>query len=135
MKDDCPTRATLDAFATGALTDSASLETHVEGCAACAEQLESITRTHVQELIGSEGRRVEEASRLMLDPPKVAGALGTFAGYDVTEIAGKGAMGVVLKAYDPTLQRTVAIKVLSPSRAWDEESASRFLREARTIAA
>ena len=137
MSGECPARGTLEAFAAGELTasDSARLETHLEGCASCAQQLENITRTHLQELIGSQGRRVEDASRLVLDPPKAAGALGTFAGYDVTEIAGKGTMGVVLKAHDPTLQRTVAIKVLSPSRAWDEESASRFLREARTIAA
>lgn len=71
----------------------------------------------------------------LLDPPRVQGALGTFAGYDVTEIAGSGGMGLVLKARDPTLERTVALKILSPSRAWDEESVGRFLREARTIAA
>jgi Protein kinase domain len=137
MNSDCPARATLEAFASSALTaaDSARLETHIEGCVLCAQQLDTITRSQLEDLMGSEASRVDKASRLNLDPPKSPGAIGTFAGYDVTEIAGSGAMGVVLKAHDPTLQRTVAIKVLSPSRAWDQESAERFLREARTIAA
>ena len=137
MKADCPARAALEAFGSGALaaSDTASLETHLEDCSACAEQLESITRNQLHELIGPDAHRIQNAARLFLDPPKAPGALGVFAGYDIAEIVGSGAMGVVLKAYDRTLQRTVAIKVLSPSRAWDEESANRFLNEARTIAA
>jgi hypothetical protein len=131
MNADCPAPATLEAFASGRLSasDTRTLETHFENCWSCAEQLETITRGQLQALIGVEAPHMKAASHPFLDPR------GGFAGYDVTEIAGSGAMGVVLKAHDPTLQRTVAIKVLSPSRAWDEESVARFLREARTIAA
>src|SRR5688572_12938265 len=137
MNGDCPARAMLEAFASGGLSasDTSSLETHVEGCSTCAEQLERITRSQLHELIGPEPHRIKDSRHTFLEALKNPGPLGTFAGYDITEIVGSGAMGVVLKAYDPTLQRTVAIKVLSPSRAWDHESANRFLHEARTIAA
>jgi serine/threonine-protein kinase len=48
------------------------------------------------------------------DRPEV---LGTLGGYEVLEVIGQGGMGVVLKAFDPTLQRLVAIKVLAAAVA------------------
>jgi len=42
-------------------------------------------------------------------------------------------MGVVYEAYDPQIDRTVALKVLRPECCADESSVIRFLREARTI--
>ena len=44
-------------------------------------------------------------------------------------------MGVVLKAFDPTLHRSVAIKVLAPQLATSSSARQRFAREARAAAA
>jgi hypothetical protein len=57
--------------------------------------------------------------------------------FTVLETLGVGGMGVVVSAYDVTLDRKVAIKVLRPDRhdADPLESRSRLLREAQAMAA
>jgi serine/threonine protein kinase len=54
--------------------------------------------------------------------------LGRFRVLD--EIA-RGGMGVVLRSYDPTLDRELAVKLLSPDIAPDSDAARRFAQEAR----
>jgi len=58
--------------------------------------------------------------------------------YEIVGELGRGAMGVVHKGYDRSLDRHVAIKVISAARRLGEkqdESFARFQREARAIAA
>ena len=54
--------------------------------------------------------------------------------YEVTDEIGRGGMGVVFRARDVRLRRSVAIKLLPPELAFREEVRSRFLREAQTAA-
>ncbi len=54
--------------------------------------------------------------------------------YVILEEVGKGAMGRVLRAYDPRLQREVAIKELR-TEAMSAEATSRLVNEARAMAA
>ncbi|MCX6339135.1 MAG: protein kinase [Candidatus Aureabacteria bacterium] len=54
--------------------------------------------------------------------------------YEIVEEIGRGGMAVVYKGIQPSLNRTVAIKVLPASFAQDEEFIARFDREAETIA-
>ncbi len=68
-------------------------------------------------------------------------ALGGFgpgshvAGYLLEEQVGAGGMAVVFRAHDERLDRTVALKLLSPTLASDEAFRQRFMRESRAAAA
>ncbi len=70
-----------------------------------------------------------------LDPPQRSDSIGTLGAYQVTEVIGHGAMGVVLKAYDAKLGRYVAIKALLPDLAHRDHYVRSFLAESRAMAA
>ena len=55
--------------------------------------------------------------------------------YKIAGVLGRGGMGVVLKAYEPALARTVALKLLRPEFADNPSALARFAREARATAA
>jgi serine/threonine protein kinase len=59
----------------------------------------------------------------------------TIGHYRLVELIAVGGMGVVYRGEDVALHRPVAIKLLSPHIAADEEYRARFLREARVAAA
>lgn len=54
--------------------------------------------------------------------------------YDLEEEIGRGSMGVVYRAVDRRLERTVAIKFLAPELTRDPKACQRFEREARLAA-
>jgi tRNA A-37 threonylcarbamoyl transferase component Bud32/HAMP domain-containing protein len=51
--------------------------------------------------------------------------------YQIDEMSGEGAMARVYKAYDPKIDRTLAIKALKAHLLADDEYRARFLREAK----
>jgi predicted Ser/Thr protein kinase len=55
----------------------------------------------------------------------------TLKNYQVEEILGKGGMGVVYRARDTRLNRSVALKVLRPEVVQDPDRRRRFIQEAR----
>jgi serine/threonine protein kinase len=54
--------------------------------------------------------------------------------YQIIEELGRGGMGVVYRAYQPSLNRHVAVKILPPQLGFDQQFVDRFLREARAAA-
>ena len=59
----------------------------------------------------------------------------TFGGYYIVELVGSGGMGLVYRAEQRILGRTVALKVIRPEIADSGDYRARFLREARFAAA
>ncbi len=59
----------------------------------------------------------------------------TLGKYQIMELAGKGGMAAVYKAYQPSLNRYVALKVLPAYLAQDEQFVARFMQEALAAAA
>ncbi|XZE20706.1 protein kinase domain-containing protein [Pirellulaceae bacterium SH449] len=70
-----------------------------------------------------------------LGPTDDPESLGRIGGYEVTGVVGAGGMGVVLKAHDCSLDRIVAIKIISPHLATSGSARKRFAREAKAAAA
>jgi serine/threonine protein kinase len=66
------------------------------------------------------------------DDPRMMGRIGT---YEIVGLLGRGGMGVVFKAFDPSLNRYVAIKMLAPMLIPSAVFKQRFLREAQSAAA
>lgn len=61
--------------------------------------------------------------------------MGRIGRYELRERIGEGAMAEVWRAYDPGIDRVLAIKLLKPELRAQPEGAARFLREARAAGA
>ena len=151
----------LSSFIAGELSDFEchELEVHLDGCARCRAELDSQTATpdewgalqslkhgitrdiaaSDEDLFVSSSRRSLEHDlefyRKLLGPsddPRMVGRIGT---YEIVGLLGRGGMGVVFKAFDGTLNRYVAIKLLAPLYLASGAAKQRFVREARSAAA
>ncbi|WP_020469020.1 WD40 repeat domain-containing serine/threonine protein kinase [Zavarzinella formosa] len=82
--------------------------------------------------VDSSGLRPKAYS--FLEPAEEPEYLGQIDRFKIVELVGKGGMGMVFRAFDACLQRTVAVKVLDPQYATNEQAQGRFCREARAAA-
>ncbi|MGA2757000.1 MAG: CHASE2 domain-containing protein [Solirubrobacteraceae bacterium] len=62
------------------------------------------------------------------------GPESVIAGYRIVSLIGRGGMGVVYEAVQLTLDRPVALKLIDPAHADDEEFRARFVRESHVAA-
>jgi eukaryotic-like serine/threonine-protein kinase len=129
------------------------LEAHLLLCPACRSKLDELAGgapwwTEVRRHLGGDGaaeslptsdqaapRRQASVDLYFLEPSDNPAALGRLGPYEVLEVLGQGGMGVVLKAFDPSLHRPVAIKVLAAEFAANGAARKRFAREAQAVAA
>ena len=149
------------ATGTASATEEALVENHLNDCSRCAKRLERLLESTegLDELRMAKGERSDadmEAIRaagfprfpeaevshgqvvlsngLRLGLPRDSRYMARMGAYDVLSVIGEGGMGVVLRAWEESLQREVAIKVMSPRWQNDPIARERFLKEARSAA-
>ena len=144
--------------------DEAQLTAHVDTCDSCQKTLDALTAggavwpaaarlaiadrapepalQRAMQNLSDEPRTIIPAaeppgavsSLAFLTPSDNPAHLGRLGPYAILSVLGSGGMGVVLRAYDSTLQRDVAIKVLAPELASNVTARRRFMREAAAAA-
>ena len=82
----------------------------------------------------SREKGVEATAVLAPGPATASGTRTALDRYTITQEIGRGAMGIVYRGIDLTLDRPVALKQLAPSLARDPGVAQRFSQEARALA-
>jgi len=116
----------------------------LESMAGCSSAAGSFLERAPEECIGTvwhadldtvETDDPAEFALSFLEPSDNPDSLGLLGPYEVKEVIGHGGMGVVLKAVDSKLNRTVALKVMLPEVAIQRNAVSRFAREAQMAAA
>jgi serine/threonine protein kinase len=115
---ECGDDESLFEYAQGGLgpDERRAVEAHVNACPDCRRVLAEALRG----LAEADGLGAEGGSR------------GRIGRYSLVELLGAGASGVVYRAFDPELERTVALKLLRTDTS--TENRERRLREARTMA-
>src|SRR6185369_7451598 len=137
---------------------------HLSGCARCREKLDSYAgdRTWWSEVETCLRASSAELSRVgssavpdlpltkssdedhafnadfavsFLEPCDQPSTLGRIDEYEISEVIGRGGMGIVLKGLQRDLGRYVAVKVMAPHLATSGAARQRFIREARAAAA
>ncbi len=161
MPEGCPSNALLDAFAQGQGTtaERERIASHVASCSHCASRIGqvvakvSLLNPTQYDSPGAGRRRVSAQSHPALDevsgdgdthisgekkePREQLGKGSTLSRYVILERLAEGGMGEVYAAYDPDLDRKVAVKLLRSDFAGSDtadELRMRMLREAQAMA-
>jgi serine/threonine protein kinase len=117
-----------------------AIERHVDRCALCRQFLSELARDSDAGPPVSDAPKAISASlsgtaspeeRLLEQRLERGRAVGR---YLLLDQLGSGGMGVVYSAYDPGLDRKVAVKLLRLSQAEHKSSKARLLREAQAMA-
>ncbi len=159
---DCPTDDVLISFAASMLEPvmHETVQTHVKDCLKCTKKVqwfrEELLHGAYDDLQGESNETKSLKSRdsddgaadptafsdlndsfdaSLIQPSKIPGVVGQLDKYQIHGIIGDGAMGIVLKALDESLGRTVAIKALKRQLCTSDRARRRFIHEARSVAA
>ncbi|MGE0548110.1 MAG: protein kinase [Kofleriaceae bacterium] len=103
--------------------EAAAAELHLDACVACRQLVAALARgTPVPP-----PRRVAEVTGTLMRGM-------TLGRYVILDVLGRGGMGTVYAAYDPELDRKIAVKLLRSDLTPDEAATTRLIREAQALA-
>jgi serine/threonine-protein kinase len=86
------------------------------------------------EIMVDKGYLTEIQVREISQKQGLEGGQTQIVGYKILSILGRGAMGTVYKAIQLSMEREVALKILSPHLAGNERFVMKFFKEARAVA-
>lgn len=164
MTDGCPTRLEVAEFVAGESDDTRGsvLERHLSQCERCQAVADELTddqalRAHWEDSLrlvpehqrsrwqphrerwyraGNDGTEDRDADRASAMTPDVTRANGELLGrFQIVRQLGSGGFGIVYLAYDPKLDRHVALKTPRTEAVAGPRARRQFLREARAAAA
>jgi serine/threonine-protein kinase len=146
----CPGLQQLQQLVEGSLNEEteAAVEDHLSTCESCRSKVEqniqsadwwqqarSSLRSSSRDADADDSSHAPVDLLSLLGPTDDPEKIGRIAEYEVIGIIGRGGMGVVFKAFDPRLNRFVAIKMLLPHLAASGAARKRFAREGQAAAA
>ncbi len=120
----CPDEATVQALLERRLAadEAARVQTHLDGCSTCRRWLAAAAHAVLE----------PDPDRQSDDGLRSRGA--EFGRYVVLDVIGRGGMGTVFSAWDPELDRRIALKLLRDDRSLRDEDRRRLQREAQAMA-
>ena len=146
----CPGLQQLKQLVEGTLNEKTetAVEEHLSACESCRSKVEqniqsadwwqqarSSLRSSSRDADADDSSHAPVDLLSLLGPTDDPEKIGRIAEYEVIGIIGRGGMGVVFKAFDPRLNRFVAIKMLLPHLAASGAARKRFAREGQAAAA
>lgn len=138
----CPDENEIVAFATGQVPAEAleRIRSHIDRCEECSSLVAEAAEASPLEGVPFDSARTTPVADIpsALGSAPEAVARGAMLGrYIVIDLLAAGGLGQVFVAYDPQLDRRVALKLLRPSSSGDEPDAEAqrwLLREAQAMA-
>lgn len=133
---ECLDEQLASALAEGSLEQGLTKEAerHIDDCDSCREVVAQVVKGSSARGRFARGSASKEANEKEAEESVLSQRGESIGRYLVLDVAGQGNVGVVYSAYDPKLDRKVALKLLKRNANSTDVSEERLVREAKAMA-